>query len=264
MADLTNAGQDVDIVGPLGQAAMAASIPVVIASDHDSSRSASGSIGALNAAVAIAVRDDGVVKFYISSGTLDGTCMAEATVDGSNWVWVPVISNDSSGPYIGDESLGPGSSGTFVCAPGWQQVRIRCDTYSSGSSTCTLRASQGDGANAVQVIGTVSVGGSVSVSSGNVTAQRPSSSTAPPTQVASSASSGVLKSSNSSRLGLHIFNDSTAILYVKLQAATASSTSYNYKVFPQEGVWVDVNYTGEVRGIWASANGYAYVTEWTA
>lgn len=59
-----------------------------------------------------------------------------------------------------------------------------------------------------------------------------------------------------------IYNDSTAVLYVKF-GATASTTSYTVQIasqgyyeFPQPV------YTGQVDGIWASANGNARLTSW--
>lgn len=59
-----------------------------------------------------------------------------------------------------------------------------------------------------------------------------------------------------------IYNDSTAVLYVKF-GATASATSFTvqlaagaYYEFPQPV------YAGQVDGIWASANGSARVTSW--
>lgn len=59
-----------------------------------------------------------------------------------------------------------------------------------------------------------------------------------------------------------IFNDSTAVLYVKF-GATASTTSYTVQIaaggyyeFPQP------TYCGQVDGIWASANGAARLTSW--
>lgn len=59
-----------------------------------------------------------------------------------------------------------------------------------------------------------------------------------------------------------IFNDSTAILYVKF-GPTAAATSYTvqlaanaYYEFPRPV------YAGQVDGIWASANGNARLTEW--
>jgi hypothetical protein len=62
--------------------------------------------------------------------------------------------------------------------------------------------------------------------------------------------------------GRAVFNDSTAVLYLKF-GATASATSYTVQVaaggyyeFPQP------LYAGQVDGIWASANGNARTTQW--
>lgn len=90
---------------------------------------------------------------------------------------------------------------------------------------------------------------------------RPSSGA--PTQVASSATSVTLQASNTARKGLTIFNDSTQVLYVKF-GTTASSTSYNVQI--AAGGYYEAAapcYTGRVDGIWASANGNAYVAELT-
>ncbi len=80
--------------------------------------------------------------------------------------------------------------------------------------------------------------------------------------VASSASSTELFAAAVPTHGRAIFNDSTAVLYAKF-GATASTTSYTVQIaaggyyeFPQPC------YSGEVDGIWASANGYARVTSW--
>ncbi len=79
--------------------------------------------------------------------------------------------------------------------------------------------------------------------------------------VSSSATSVTLIASNAARRGATIYNDSTAILYIKF-GATASSTSHTVQVaasgyyeFPYPC------YTGVVDGIWASANGSARITE---
>lgn len=81
------------------------------------------------------------------------------------------------------------------------------------------------------------------------------------TRVASSASVVTLKTANSSRRSLKIFNESTAVLFIK-DGAAASATDYSVQVaaggyyeFPQP------IYGGVVTGIWASANGAAQVTE---
>lgn len=82
------------------------------------------------------------------------------------------------------------------------------------------------------------------------------------TNVASSTSSVELLAANGKRSGAIIYNDSTAILYVKF-GATASTSSYTVQV-PSQGSYnlPAPAYAGEVDGIWASANGNARVTEW--
>ena len=90
--------------------------------------------------------------------------------------------------------------------------------------------------------------------------------TATRTSVASSASDGVLFAANGSAGGRTVFNESSAILYIALGPTPAASvTSYTtqiapgaYYEFPTAGRF----YGGEVRAIWASANGFARCTEW--
>ena len=98
--------------------------------------------------------------------------------------------------------------------------------------------------------------------SGTVTAAMPAVAAATVTQVASSATNVTLQASNAARKGLLIFNDSTAILRVKF-GATASATSYTVQI--AAGGYYEMPippvYTGIVDGIWAAANGNAYVTE---
>lgn len=102
----------------------------------------------------------------------------------------------------------------------------------------------------------------VSFSGQTVTAVPAGNASSSVTQVASSATNVTLKASNASRKGLSIQNDSTQTLFVKL-GATASATSYTVKVTAGSYYEVPFNYTGIVDGIWASANGNAYVTEVT-
>lgn len=82
--------------------------------------------------------------------------------------------------------------------------------------------------------------------------------------VSGSASSVTLLASNTSRLGATIYNDSSAILYIKLNSGAASTTSFTYKAMPEAYYEVPFNYTGAITGIWASATGSARVEEFTA
>lgn len=92
-----------------------------------------------------------------------------------------------------------------------------------------------------------------------MTAIRPSTATL--ANVASSATNVTLFAAATAN-GRTVFNDSTAVLYLKF-GATASTSSYTVQVasngyyeFPQPC------YSGQVDGIWASANGFARVTSW--
>jgi hypothetical protein len=80
--------------------------------------------------------------------------------------------------------------------------------------------------------------------------------------VASSTSSVTLFAASSGDHERMIWNDSTAVLYVKF-GATASTSSYTVQVASQ-GLFEFPSppYDGQVDGIWASANGFARVTSW--
>lgn len=93
-----------------------------------------------------------------------------------------------------------------------------------------------------------------------MTVTRPASATL--ANVSSSATNVTLFNSASDANGRCVYNDSTAVLYVKF-GSTASTTSYTVQIaaggfyeFPQPV------YAGQVDGIWASANGAARVTSW--
>lgn len=81
--------------------------------------------------------------------------------------------------------------------------------------------------------------------------------------VAQIATSVTLLAANTARMGAVFVNDSTSILYMKY-GASASITSYTYKMDPYDTVEINANmlYTGLVSGIWAAAgSGNARVTE---
>ena len=82
------------------------------------------------------------------------------------------------------------------------------------------------------------------------------------TSVTSSASSVTILAANTSRLGMSVYNNSTAILYVK-DGATASATDFTVEMAPEDYWEAPYGYTGRLDGIWASANGAALVTEYT-
>lgn len=78
--------------------------------------------------------------------------------------------------------------------------------------------------------------------------------------VASSISNVVLLAANSVRLGATIYNESSALLYIKLGAG-ATLTDFTIKLFPLGYYEVPYGYTGEIDGIWSIANGSAKIGE---
>jgi hypothetical protein len=88
------------------------------------------------------------------------------------------------------------------------------------------------------------------------------SATATLSNVSGSASSVTLLALNAARKGASIYNDSTAILYVKF-GTTASATSFTVKMAADAHYEVPFGFTGRIDGIWASATGAARITEMT-
>jgi hypothetical protein len=78
---------------------------------------------------------------------------------------------------------------------------------------------------------------------------------------AASTTSVTLKVANANRQGIRIYNDSSAILYLKF-GTTASASDFTAKVYP-EGYFEDNVYTGIIDSIWSLAIGNARVTELT-
>ena len=100
------------------------------------------------------------------------------------------------------------------------------------------------------------------LASGSTTGITPAT-TGTPTNVASSASSVTILAANSGRKGATITNDSTQVLYLLYSTGTASATNYSVQLAAGAYWELPFNYTGQLTGIWASANGNARVTELT-
>lgn len=81
--------------------------------------------------------------------------------------------------------------------------------------------------------------------------------------VPAAASSTLLMASNAARRGLLVDNNSPATLYLKYGTAP-TATDYTVRI-PSLGQWAmpDPVYTGQVRGIWTSASGFAMLSELT-
>ena len=82
--------------------------------------------------------------------------------------------------------------------------------------------------------------------------------------VASATASQVFVREDTSRKEVFISNASTAILYLLYGPGVASSTNYSVTLPANtNGVatLVEDKFTGQISGVWASANGYAYVAQ---
>ena len=140
-----------------GQALMAASVPVVIASNQSAvpvsgtvtanagtgvaDVTASGTLGAINATVALALGGGYSGAVVQITGTWVGTIQFEGTVDGTNWL--PI-----NGVFAGTSAPAPTvtANGIIRLTPGGlAQFRVNMTAFTSGSAVITLRASQGAG-----------------------------------------------------------------------------------------------------------------------
>jgi len=87
--------------------------------------------------------------------------------------------------------------------------------------------------------------------------------------IASSIVSTIILSANNNRQTAIIINDSTSILHIILHNRDASLSDYSIVLAPIANnipsfvIIKKDDYKGEIRGIWATANGFARVTEIT-
>lgn len=86
--------------------------------------------------------------------------------------------------------------------------------------------------------------------------------TATLTNVNSSATNVTLLVVNTARIGAQFYNDSTQILYMKF-GTTATSTSFTVPLAAATYYELPGGYTGNIDGIWVSANGAVRITELT-
>lgn len=141
---------------PNGQATMANSSPVVIASNQSplpitgsvavintlptTDVFGTGTLGALNAAVT--VTSNGISGCIINiRGTLVGTVVLEGSTDGFTNAQNISVLNLSTGL---NQSSGMTAAGYYrgINAAAWTQLRIRVSVYTSGTSTGTINLSQ--------------------------------------------------------------------------------------------------------------------------
>jgi hypothetical protein len=196
----------------------------------------------------IDIPNAGTVTVVIA-GTYAGVNVSfEASVDGTTWVAVMGQRVDA---YVTETNSGVLAANTTRAwdfpLPGFTQFRVRATAWTSGTANIGIAPA----VNPFEISPTVALAGV-----GN-SAQ---------TGVAASATSVTLLAANPARRGATIHNDATsATLYVRLNASAAANASGGYTTVMPPGAYYEVpaNYSGAITGIWASAAGFANMTELT-
>lgn len=196
---------------------------------------------------------------------------ASVPVDGS----LPVSQSGSWSVTVANASLAVTQSGAWsVSLTGTGAVNLSQYGGSAVGASNAVHVQAGTGATwTVTNAGTFAVqaaqSGTWTVQPGNTQnttpwlVQEARTTTSTRSSVSGAASDTLLLSSNSSRDGAMIYNDSSATLYLGLGTTAASTTNFTVKMAPETYYEVPYHFTGEIRGIWSSATGAARVTEFT-
>ena len=203
-----------------------------------------------------------MADFRISKPTLDDTAATDTTSAWSLNALLRLIANRLGG--TGSVRITDGTDEALVTSGKGLHVNLRNDAGTEVGTTTTpvkvdVQSALPAGSAA---IGKLAANSGVDIGDVDVTSL-PKAATSALANISGSATSVTLQASNANRLGLCLHNDSTAILYLKL-GATASATSYSYKIEPNAHWELPFLYSGIVDGIWSSATGTARMTELTA
>lgn len=257
-------------------------------------------LGSLTAAAqTIAMDDEGVdphtvgvtISVEVSGTYADAVLAFEAQTNSGAWAPVAGVRSDGKGQHTTEALTNAAYFWTFTVPTnfGYTHFRVRCVSITSGSADVRMITSEWpgpkvnsttlvDGAtvattrswtlstftDSVNVQLYDSAGNGITMLDGaNLGTKQKQASAATLTNVNDSATSVTLLSSNSSRMGATIHNDSAEILYVKF-GTTASLTDYTVKMIADAYYEVPFGYTGRLDGIWAAnSTGAARITELT-
>lgn len=109
---------------------------------------ASGALGALNAAVTVAMTGQRGVAMQLSAGTLIGTLTPEFSVDGGT-TWGPAAFVSNAGTVAATlvfASANTAQMQGILVDPGTSNVRVRVSAYTSGTANAAVRATANAGA----------------------------------------------------------------------------------------------------------------------
>ena len=197
----------------------------------------------------------------VGTGTAGTPTGGLLTIQGATGAY-PVLVSQATASNLNAAVVGTGTAGTptggvltIQGATGSYPVLVSQATASNLNAAVVGTGTAGTPTGGVLTVQGATGGYAIPVSSTPIKSTSPST-----TSVASSASNVMLLALNSNRLGASIFNDSSAIVYIKL-GVTASLTSYAIKLYPNSYWEVPSNYVGQIDAIWAYANGNARITE---
>ncbi len=191
-------------------------------------------------AVTFVVNGATAFRLHVTTiGVTPGSMIIETTNDDTNWSTAPVVTVNEQYVY---GAFVPAVNEVYVVATqGIRQVRYRVNAvYASGTATV-----KGTATASPLFIRTVSI----------------APSTTTQTSVTSSATNVTVLAANANRLGATVHNDSTQVVYLLLGSGTASSTNFTVKMASGGYYEIPFLFSGAIKGIWASANGFARVTE---
>lgn len=138
-------------------------------------------------------------------------------------------------------------------------VVLASDQTAVPISAASLPLPTGSATSANQITANSSLS-TIATNTGNIPSP---STTGTTTSVAASASDVTILASNASRKGATIFNDSNYTLYLLVAAGVSTITNYTVQMSGNDYFEIPFEYTGIIKGLWASATGSARVTEYT-
>lgn len=241
---------------PNGQALMAASKPVVIASNQTAIPITDNS-GSLTV--------DGTVSISGSVAVTGTFWQATQPVSGTFWQATQPVSI-SGNQAVNNAQVGGTnvSTGNGVVGAGVQRVAIASDNtaFSVNVGTVTTLPALVAGA---ALIGKVGIDQTTDGTTNKVNIDASlKSGTATRTSVNSSVTSATILASNANRKGATIFNSDANALLLDLSGGTAASTRCQVRLAQYASYEVGSGFTGAVTGIWeADGSGLADVVEFT-
>lgn len=219
---------------------------------NQSGVSATGSLGVLNAAIALSL--NGASGWAVDlRGTFVATVTFQGTIDGTNWFTIAILPAGAT-VSVATVTTATAPGQWWGNANGLQQVRAIATAYTSGSVTVVLRAMQATGVVTALVSGATSIpvaGVAGSAAIGDVGIQYRASATGAGTvtNINCPATPAVqtIKGSAGRLMGLYLVNTNATIRYLKvfnIVSPTLASSSATLRIPLPQNQPVYFNFEG--------------------